>query len=796
MAAASPTLAALVPWALGPDAGDAGSLRGWLRSLVEAHESQRLPDVLVRNVRRFADSLGEVLDVAWARLGLEGEEGGRGSLGSGPKKLVKALHVGWSTMAYTLLLDVVNRNAAAREGGGGSGAADASLASASGGAGAGGAEQQDREQHRRQLLAAVGALAALANDGHFLDLAVTRPLGRLLAGAPLVPSLVEAGPSGSSSNPREDAMRALSLALVLEHDVVGDEGAAEGLPLIRLRTLHRARRAHGEPGIVEAWPLLERPLLAHDLSTLAVGALSLARQEAGPARRLAQLLALARLAQALLEPWTPPPAPGEVEMDADSGASSVGLAWARWRRLLLRSGHEEGGGGGMAALEEEEEAEADKAVAPALERAVLSRWRPFLQLLLGLLDAFGLPLSEEEAAAPSPAGSSGTTVPQLLARLSLRLEDTSGEEVRPLFAAWAQQYRAFARRVPYLWEEDGPQPREQRDEGTEAVQLPVPVRTPSPVFLDDAEGSEGAGEEDEVEEDEGDDEASEGESVILLDDDDSEDDAEMDVEEVEDGEPVFDFTSSPPPPPFPLAPGPPTPFAYHCAPYLSLLDGSATAADAQGQWMPTPTDSSGAAVPLYDLSHLGVSDEVALRLVALPQHYTELYTLLKEQYWALSATHPGGVGAAAGAVGAAGGGGGGGGGALTSGPTRGLEDPAICLVCGAVLAAGPRMQGRARLSGPGVCTLHARACGSGTGVMLLMNKGSSLLFRDARAIFYPSVFVDEYGEDDPNLRRGRPLSLSQARYDRLTQLYRQHGAAKEVTGRRLTADRVVRENYY
>jgi hypothetical protein len=56
--------------------------------------------------------------------------------------------------------------------------------------------------------------------------------------------------------------------------------------------------------------------------------------------------------------------------------------------------------------------------------------------------------------------------------------------------------------------------------------------------------------------------------------------------------------------------------------------------------------------------------------------------------------------------------------------------------------------------------------------------------------------VDQYGEEDPNLRRGRPLSLSHTRYERLNQTHRQHGVAKEVASRRMNADRVIRENYY
>lgn len=36
------------------------------------------------------------------------------------------------------------------------------------------------------------------------------------------------------------------------------------------------------------------------------------------------------------------------------------------------------------------------------------------------------------------------------------------------------------------------------------------------------------------------------------------------------------------------------------------------------------------------MSHLGVSDDVAVGLADLPRQYTELYALLKDQYWSMA----------------------------------------------------------------------------------------------------------------------------------------------------------------
>ena len=59
-----------------------------------------------------------------------------------------------------------------------------------------------------------------------------------------------------------------------------------------------------------------------------------------------------------------------------------------------------------------------------------------------------------------------------------------------------------------------------------------------------------------------------------------------------------------------------------------------------------------------------------------------------------------------------------------------------------------------------------------------------------------SVYVDQYGEEDVGLRRGRPLYLSQARYNKLKDLYRQHDVCKEVARIRGSSERVIRENWY
>lgn len=65
-----------------------------------------------------------------------------------------------------------------------------------------------------------------------------------------------------------------------------------------------------------------------------------------------------------------------------------------------------------------------------------------------------------------------------------------------------------------------------------------------------------------------------------------------------------------------------------------------------------------------------------------------------------------------------------------------------------------------------------------------------------RAAYYHSPYVDEWGEEDMKLNRGRPLYLSLPRLRALHALWRAHGVAQEVSRLRTGADRVIKTNYY
>lgn len=127
---------------------------------------------------------------------------------------------------------------------------------------------------------------------------------------------------------------------------------------------------------------------------------------------------------------------------------------------------------------------------------------------------------------------------------------------------------------------------------------------------------------------------------------------------------------------------------------------------------------------------------------------------------------------------------------------NGNAETAICLITGVVMKSGPSRR-RSRLSRqPGTCTLHARSIGSGTGIFFLLQKCTVLLMHNNKSAYSASLYVDENGEEDTSLRRGRPLFLKKDRFLSLENMWREHGVSREVAQIRSTSDRVIRDNWY
>jgi len=175
---------------------------------------------------------------------------------------------------------------------------------------------------------------------------------------------------------------------------------------------------------------------------------------------------------------------------------------------------------------------------------------------------------------------------------------------------------------------------------------------------------------------------------------------------------------------------------------------------------------------LYDMSHLGLvhqRDLLGSGLITLPYSFVELYNLVNKVR----------------------------GYSNEESDENSNGEVVICLLTGSVLRSGtPRRSHLRQKNPPGACTLHARKVGSGVGIFFLVQKCIVLLVDSNKSAYSPSLYVDENGEEDLGLKRGRPLFLNEARLQTLEALWRNNGIPREVTQIRSTSDRVIRDNWY
>ncbi|GFO41994.1 E3 ubiquitin-protein ligase ubr3 [Plakobranchus ocellatus] len=100
------------------------------------------------------------------------------------------------------------------------------------------------------------------------------------------------------------------------------------------------------------------------------------------------------------------------------------------------------------------------------------------------------------------------------------------------------------------------------------------------------------------------------------------------------------------------------------------------------------------------------------------------------------------------------------------------KDPAICLTCGQFLCFRETCCAH---NSTYESVAHSIACGAGTGMFLLVNSSLVVVIRGPRATLWGSVYLDEHGEEDRDLKRGKPLFLSTARYNLLESQWLSHG---------------------
>ncbi|XP_038076588.1 E3 ubiquitin-protein ligase UBR3-like isoform X3 [Patiria miniata] len=97
--------------------------------------------------------------------------------------------------------------------------------------------------------------------------------------------------------------------------------------------------------------------------------------------------------------------------------------------------------------------------------------------------------------------------------------------------------------------------------------------------------------------------------------------------------------------------------------------------------------------------------------------------------------------------------------------------PAVCLVCGALICLNGARSGCQRSS---ITEQHYLSCGAGTVIYLDINSSSVVIVRGERICHWASVYLDRHGEEDRELKRGKPLFLCLQRYKVLEQLWRSH----------------------
>merc|ERR1711988_887233 len=117
--------------------------------------------------------------------------------------------------------------------------------------------------------------------------------------------------------------------------------------------------------------------------------------------------------------------------------------------------------------------------------------------------------------------------------------------------------------------------------------------------------------------------------------------------------------------------------------------------------------------------------------------------------------------------------------AMTSESTL-VSNNTTCLLCG-------KLQ---RAHGLGYCTNHTSLCHCEQGIFFLLKECSILLSYLDRASYFPSVYVDEFGEWHRSAR-GRPLYLDVRRLETLRRLWCRGKLPSEVVKSRGASKSVI-----
>ncbi|XP_012275050.1 E3 ubiquitin-protein ligase Ubr3 isoform X2 [Orussus abietinus] len=99
------------------------------------------------------------------------------------------------------------------------------------------------------------------------------------------------------------------------------------------------------------------------------------------------------------------------------------------------------------------------------------------------------------------------------------------------------------------------------------------------------------------------------------------------------------------------------------------------------------------------------------------------------------------------------------------------QEISICLLCGTIVCLKQTCCKQVN-----VCEAvqHSIDCGAGTGIYLVVTSTYIIVIRGKRACLWGSLYLDDFEEEDRDLKRGKPLYLSQDRYQLLEQQWLAH----------------------
>ncbi|KNC26424.1 hypothetical protein FF38_03328, partial [Lucilia cuprina] len=69
---------------------------------------------------------------------------------------------------------------------------------------------------------------------------------------------------------------------------------------------------------------------------------------------------------------------------------------------------------------------------------------------------------------------------------------------------------------------------------------------------------------------------------------------------------------------------------------------------------------------------------------------------------------------------------------------------------------------------------HTITCGGGIGIFLVVTSTYIIVIRGRRACLWGSLYLDDFDEEDRDLKRGKPLYLSRDRFNLLESQWLSH----------------------